>query len=69
MLLDKLSQFMAQMRGLPMMIAVGLVLLNFVLQFINVPIIAGIAEADVFLHLGVVVGLVGILFADALGAW
>ena len=68
-MLDRLSQFIAQVRGLPIMLAVAMVLLNFVLQFINVPIILAIADANVFLHLAVAVGLIGVLLSDAMGAW
>lgn len=68
-MLDRLSQVMAQVRGLPILLGVGLALINFVLQFINVPVIETIADTDLFLHLGVVVGFMGVLFADALGAW
>ena len=69
MLLDRLSQFLAQVRGLPILVAVGLVVLNFLLQFIKLPAIAALADANVFLHLAVIVGLLGVLLADALGAW
>lgn len=69
MLLDKVSQYLAQVRGLPLLLAIGMVILNFILQFINVPIISLIADANLFLHLAVVVGLLGVLLADALGAW
>lgn len=69
MLLDRISQFLAQVRGLPILLAVGLVLLNLVLQFVQIPIIMVLAETNVFLHLGVVVGLIGVLLSDALGAW
>ena len=69
MLLDRMSHFISQVRGLPILLAVGLVLLNFVLQFVQVPAIAVLAETDLFLHLAVVVGLMGVLLADAIGAW
>ena len=69
MLLDRLSQLLAQVRGLPILVAVGMVLLNFLLQYVEVPAIAVLAESNLFLHLAVVVGLLGVLFADALGAW
>jgi hypothetical protein len=54
---------------LPILLAVGLVLLNFLLQFVQVPFVAALAETDLFLHLAVVVGLMGVLLADAIGAW
>lgn len=69
MLLDRISQILSQVRGLPMMIAVGLVIVNYLLQFVNAPVIATLAQTNLFLHLAVVIGLVGVLLADALGAW
>lgn len=69
MILDRFSQVLAQVRGLPMLLAVGMVLVNFVLQFINVPVVRALAETNLFLHLAVVVGLLGVLLADALGEW
>lgn len=69
MLLDRFSQFLAQVRGLPILLAVGLVLLNLMLQFVQIPMVVVLAETNVFLHLGVVVGLLGVLLSDALGAW
>ena len=69
MLLDRLSQLMAQVRGLPILVAVGMVLLNFLLQYVQVPVVVILAESKLFLYLAVVVGLLGVLFADALGAW
>lgn len=69
MLLDRLSQLLAQVRGLPILLAVALVVLNFLLQFVQVPFIALLADTNLFLHLAIVVGLLGVLLADALGAW
>jgi hypothetical protein len=69
MLLDRLSQFVAQVRGLPILLAVGLVLLNFLLQFVDVPVVAVLAGTNVFLHLAVIIGLLGVLLSEALGAW
>lgn len=68
-MLDRISHFLAQLRGLPIMIGVGLVVLNLILQFINVPVIEVIADANVFMHLGIIVGLIGVMLSEALGAW
>jgi hypothetical protein len=65
MILDRLSEFLARRRGLPIMIAILLVAANLVLQF--VPGMEGLARTNVFLHLGVIVGLTGILLSAALG--
>ena len=69
MLLDRISQSLAQVRGLPIIVAVGLVIVNYLLQFLDVPVINVLAATDLFLHLGVVIGLVGVLLAEALGSW
>jgi hypothetical protein len=64
MLLDRLSAFIARYKGLPTMLAVLLVILNFVLQFAN---LGWLSTSDFFLHLGIVVGLISVLLAHALG--
>ncbi len=64
MLLDRLSAFIARYKGLPTMLAVLLVLVNFVLQFFN---LGWLSSSNLLLHLGIVVGLIGLLLAEALG--
>lgn len=64
MWLDRLSDFIARYKGLPTMLAVLLVLLNFVLQFLD---LGWLSSSNLLLHLGIVVGLVGLLLAEALG--
>ena len=64
MLLDRVSAFIARYRGLPTMLAVLLVALNFILQFLDV---GWLSSSNLFLHVGVIVGLIGILLAQALG--
>lgn len=64
MLLDRLSAFIARYKGLPTMLAVALVLVNFVLQFLN---LGWLSSSNLLLHLGIVVGLIGLLLAEALG--
>jgi hypothetical protein len=64
MLLDQLSSFIARYKGLPTMLAVALVALNFVLQFFN---LGWLSASNLFLHLGIIVGLIGLLLAEALG--
>lgn len=61
------SEFLAERKGLPVFWAVGLVLLNLLLNFLPAwPVVGWIAEVNLFLHLGVIVGLIGILIGDAL---
>jgi hypothetical protein len=64
MWLDKLSGFIARYKGLPTMIAIALVALNFILQFMN---LGWLSTSDFFLHLGIIVGFIGLLLAAALG--
>lgn len=67
---------LAAVRGVPVLIGVGLVLLNFVVRvllFALLPdpqpralILFLFTDGNLLLHLGVVVGLVGILIGDIL---
>jgi hypothetical protein len=62
-----LSNFLARSPGLPVLAAVGLVLLNFLVQLVpERPVVGWLAHTDVLLHLGLVVGFLGILLGDAL---
>ena len=63
--LDRLSNYLAARRGLPTLIGVALVLLNFVAQFI--PGLEALARTNLLLHLGIAIGLLGLLLAQALG--
>lgn len=64
-----LSEFMAKRRGLPVVIGIGLVIISFVLQLLDV-----YAESQL-LHLigvitqnvGILTALIGLLLADPLG--
>ena len=61
------ADFLAQRKGLPVLIGVGLVLLNLVFTFLpSWPAVAWLAETDLLLQLGVIFGLLGILLGDAL---
>ena len=65
--LKHLSEFLARQPGLPILVAVGLVVLNFVLQLLpNWPVVGWLAQTNLFLHVGVVLGFLGILIGDAL---
>jgi hypothetical protein len=63
-MLNKVSSFMSHYKGLPAMIAVALVVLNFILQFFP---LGWFSSSNFFLHLGIIVGLIGILMAEAIG--
>jgi hypothetical protein len=66
-LLRRLSNFLAHLPGLPILIAVALILLNFVLQLLpDWPLIGWLAQTHFCMHLGLILGLLGILLGDAL---
>jgi hypothetical protein len=59
-MLDKI----ALVKGLPVLIGLVLVLISFVAQF--VPFFSFLTIGQWLLHLGVIIGLGGILFSDTL---
>ena len=70
-LLDMLSNFLVQNKGLLVFVGVGLVAVNLLLSLIvgpeNTSGLGGwLVRTDVLLQLGVIVGLLGILIGDAL---
>lgn len=61
------SDFLARRKGLPVLIGVGLVLLNLVVSLLPAwPVIGWLAETDLLLQIGIILGLLGILLGDAL---
>ncbi|OQY88820.1 MAG: hypothetical protein B6D39_11080 [Anaerolineae bacterium UTCFX2] len=62
--LDRLSNFFAARKGLPVIIGIVLILVNGVLQFF--PGLGWVVSANLFLHLGIILALVGVLLAWAL---
>ena len=62
--LDRVSEFLARRKGFLPMIGILLVILNGFLQFI--PASGWLAQTNLFLHLGVVIAILGILIAWAL---
>lgn len=62
--LTNLLDFLERMKGLPLLIGILLVILNFIVQYI--PGLASLGDSNLLLHLGVVVGLLGVLLAEAL---
>ncbi len=65
MILDRLSEFLSRRRGLPTIVAIALVAVNLILQFI--PGIEWFAHTNLLLHLGIIIGLAGMLLSAALG--
>jgi hypothetical protein len=62
--MQKLADFLERVKGLPIIIGILLVILNFIVQYI--PSLALLGDSSLLLHLGVVVGLLGVLLAEAL---
>jgi hypothetical protein len=63
-MLNRIADFLAHHRGLPTLIGIGLILINLALQFF--PTLGWLRESNLLLHLGIVLGLAGILVANAL---
>lgn len=63
LLLDHISEFIAARKGLLPLLGIGMVLINFIFQVIP----AGwLTTSNLFLHLGIIIALLGILLAWAL---
>ena len=63
----RISEFLARMPGVPVLVAVGLVVLNFLFQLMpDWPVIGWLAHTHLFLHVGVILALMGILLGDLL---
>lgn len=61
--LDRISEFIAPRKGLLPLVGIGLVLLNLFFQVVPS---GWLTSSNLFLHLGVIVALIGILLAWAL---
>jgi hypothetical protein len=64
--LDRVSDYIAAHRGLPILLAVGLVVLNYILRAIPETQLGFVESTDLLLHLAVIVGLLGVLLGEAL---
>ena len=62
--MQNLTDFLERVKGLPILIGILLVILNFIVQYI--PSLAFLGDSNLLLHLGIVVGLLGMLLAEAL---
>ncbi len=62
--IDLLSEFLAARKGLIPLIGIIFVIMNFGFQFI--PGLGVIADNNLFLHLGIIVSVFGLLLAQAL---
>ena len=64
-LLDWLSETLARRKGLLPLIGIVLVIVNFILQFFF-PIDFWLTGSNLFLHLGIVIAIFGLMLAWAL---
>jgi hypothetical protein len=62
--LDWISEFLAHRKGLLLLISILFVIINFIFQLI--PGMGWLARSNLFLHMGVILGLVGVMVAWAL---
>jgi hypothetical protein len=66
-LLKRTSDFLARVPGLPLIVGAGLAAVNFALGLLpGWPVVGWLAQTDLLLHAGVVLGLLGVLLGDAL---
>jgi len=63
-LLDQLSEYLAHRKGLLPLLGLLLVVINFVFQLI--PGLGWLASSNLFLHLGVILAIFGIMLAGTL---
>jgi hypothetical protein len=64
-ILDKSADFMAERPGFLPLLAIVFILFNFLLQIF--PGTGWIVDSNLFLHLGLVIGILGLLIIRALG--
>ena len=63
-LLDHLSEYLAHRKGLLPLVGLLLVVINFILQLF--PGLGWLATSNLFLHLGVILAIIGMMLAWAL---
>lgn len=66
--LKRISDFLAGLPGLPVVVAIVLVILGFLLQLLPAdwPVVGWLARTHLLLYAGVIVGFVGVLLRGAL---
>ncbi|MBN2006922.1 MAG: hypothetical protein JXA21_26445 [Anaerolineae bacterium] len=66
--LNIVSNFISHYKGFPVLVGIGLIFLNMVLSLLPAwPVVSWFAQTDLLLHLGCIIGLLGILLGDAVG--
>jgi len=63
--IQRFTNFIARLPGLPIIIAVGLVILNLILQLLPAwPVVGWLAQTNLLLHVGLIVGFLGLLLGE-----
>ncbi|MCF6277480.1 MAG: hypothetical protein L3J16_01865 [Anaerolineales bacterium] len=62
--LDKLSEYLATRKGLIPLLGMGLIVVNLILQFVAP--YGWLTTSDLFLHVGVLIAIFGLMLAWAL---
>jgi hypothetical protein len=65
--IDRISDYISKHRGVPILLGVALVVLNYLLLIIPGVQLGFVETTNLFLHVGVIVGLLGVVLGDALG--
>jgi hypothetical protein len=66
-LLKRISDGLAHVPGLPILLGVGLIGVNLVCRFLPAwPVVIWLAKTDLLLHVGLALALIGVLLGDAL---
>lgn len=63
-ILDTLSEFFAHRKGLLLIVGIFFIILNFFIQFY--PGLGWVANTNLFMHVGLIIALFGVLLAWAL---
>ncbi len=63
-LVDRLSEFFAHRKGLLPLVGLGLIVLNLLFQFLLPP--GWLVSSNLFLHLGLIIAILGLMLAWAL---
>jgi hypothetical protein len=64
--LDWLGNYLARRRGLLPLVGIGMIILNLILQIIPGPGSGWFVDSNLFLHVGLIVSLIGIMLIRVL---
>ena len=63
-LVDRLSEFLAHRKGLLPLVGIALIVINLLMQFVLPP--GWLVSSNLFLHIGLIVAILGLMIAWAL---